>query len=277
MTIERIDARFAALRNEGRAAFVAYVMGGDPDAETSLAILAGLAPAGADLIELGMPFSDPMADGPPIQRAARRALAGGMTTRGVLELAARFRATDTATPVVLMGYLNPILNHGFDAFAEAAAAAGVDGLIVVDCPPEEADPLADALEAQSLALIRLVTPTTDQARLVVVARRTRGFLYYVSVAGVTGAGEADAEAIAPAVARARAASGLPVAVGFGIRTPERAAMVARVADAAVVGSALVDRVGEAIAQNRDPVSKLLDTAAGLAQAVRSARVAPVVE
>ncbi len=268
----RIDARFAALRHEGRAAFVAYVMAGDPDAETSFAILEGLPAAGADLVELGMPFSDPMADGPPIQRAARRALAGDMTTAGVLNLAARFREIDTTTPIVLMGYLNPILSQGFDAFARAAAAAGVDGLIVIDCPPEEAGPLADALEAQDMALIRLATPTTDEARLAVVARRTRGFLYYVSVAGVTGAEEADAEAVAPAVARARAACGLPVAVGFGIRTPERAAAVARVAEAVVVGSALVDCVDEAIAQNRDPVSKLLATAAELAKAVRSARL-----
>ena len=272
MTVQRIDARFAALNRERRAAFIAYVMAGDPDAETSLAILEGLPAAGADLIELGMPFSDPMADGPPIQRAARRALVGGMTLDGVLALAARFRETDAAIPIVLMGYLNPILTAGFDAFARAAAAAGVDGLIVVDCPPEESGPLADALDAQGLALIRLATPTTDEARLAVVARRTRGFLYYVSVAGVTGAREADAEAIAPAVARARAACGLPIAVGFGIRTPDRAAAVARVADAVVVGSALVDCIGEAIAQNRDPVSKLLDTAAKLAQAVRSARV-----
>ena len=271
MTGGRIEARFAALKDQGRAAFVAYVMAGDPDAETSLAILEGLPAAGADLIELGIPFSDPMADGPPIQRAARRALTGGMTLDGVLTLAARFRGTDGATPIVLMGYLNPILNRGFDAFARAAAAAGVDGLIAVDCPPEEAGPLADALDAQGLALIRLATPTTDAARLAIVARRTRGFLYYVSVAGVTGAREADAEAIAPQVARARAACGLPIAVGFGIRTPERAAAVARVADAVVVGSALVNLIDEAIAQNRDPVSKLLDTAAKLAQAVRSAR------
>ncbi|MEO8926318.1 MAG: tryptophan synthase subunit alpha [Caulobacteraceae bacterium] len=272
MTLQRIDTRFAALKGDGRAAFIAYVMAGDPDIETSFAILKGLPAAGADLIELGLPFSDPMADGPPIQRAARRALTAGMTTGGVLDLVARFREADSATPVVLMGYLNPILSLGFEAFAARAAAAGVDGLIVVDCPPEEAGPLAHALEAQSVALIRLATPTTDAARLAVVAAGTRGFLYYVSVAGVTGEREADAEAIAPAVARARAASGLPVAVGFGIRTPERAAAVARVADAAVVGSALVDCIGEAIANNRDPVSKLLDTAAKLAKAVRSARV-----
>jgi len=271
LTVGRIDDRFAALRHEGRAAFVAYVMAGDPDAETSLAILEGLPAAGADLIELGMPFSDPMADGPPIQRAASRALSRGMTVDGVLELVAGFRGADVATPMVLMGYLNPIRNRGYPAFAAAAAAAGVDGLIVVDCPPEEAVPLAEALEDQDLALIRLATPTTDEARLAIVARGTRGFLYYVSVAGVTGVRAADALAIAPAVARARTACGLPVAVGFGIRDPERAAAVARVADAVVVGSALVDCIDQAIAQNRDPVSKLLDTAAQLAKAVRSAR------
>ena len=219
MTARRIDERFAALRGEGRAAFVAYVMAGDPDAETSLAILKGLPAAGADLIELGMPFSDPMADGPPIQRAALRALAGGMTMDGVLQLATCFREGDPATPIVLMGYLNPILTRGCQAFAAAAAAAGVDGLIVVDCPPEEAGPLADALDHEDLALIRLATPTTDEARLAVVARRTRGFLYYVSMAGVTGVGEADAGAIAPAVACVRAASGSILVVFCHGRSP----------------------------------------------------------
>jgi len=272
MSVARIDARFAALARENRAAFVAYIMAGDPDAETSLAILEGLPAAGADIIELGIPFSDPMADGPSIQRAAIQALKAGMTPRGVLDLARRFRERDAATPIILMGYLNPLLTHGLAAFARDAAAAGVDGLIVVDCPPEEADPLTDALEAEDLALIRLAAPTTDDARLAVVVRRTSGFVYYVSVAGVTGAKEADAEAVAPAVARVRAASGLPVAVGFGIRTPARAAEVARVADGAVVGSALVDQIAEAIAQNRDPVPKVLDTAAALAKAVRFARV-----
>jgi len=268
----RIQARFAELARKNQAGFIAYVMAGDPDAETALAILKGLPAAGADLIELGMPFSDPMADGPPIQRAALRALASGMTLDGVLDLARRFRLTDRVTPIVLMGYLNPIVSRGYDAFAAAAASAGIDGLIAVDCPPEEAGPLTDALEAEGLALIRLAAPTTDDARLAIVVRRTSGFVYYVSVAGVTGAKEADAAAVAPAVARVRAASGLPVAVGFGIRTPQRAAEVARVADAAVVGSALVDQIAEAIAQNRDPVPKVLDTAAALAKAVRSARV-----
>jgi tryptophan synthase alpha chain len=271
MSLSRIEARFAALAREGRAGFVAYVMAGDPDPEISLSILQGLPAAGADVIELGLPFSDPMADGPPIQRAAVRALAAGMTVEGVLDLARRFRAADEMTPLVLMGYLNPILNRGYAAFAQGAADAGVDGLIVVDCPPEEATPLADALDAVDIALIRLATPTTDAARMAVVARRSRGFLYYVSVAGVTGAREADATAIAPRVAVARAASGLPVAVGFGVRAPARAAEVARVADAVVVGSALVEEIAEALAHNRDPAAKLLETAARLAHAVRNAR------
>jgi tryptophan synthase alpha chain len=271
LTAPRIEARFAALAREGRAGFVAYVMAGDPDTETSLAILEGLAGAGADLIELGMPFSDPMADGPAIQRAAIRALAGGMTLTGVLALARRFRGGDAETPLVLMGYLNPLVTYGFARFAAAAAAAGVDGMIVVDCPPEEAGPLADALDAEDLALIRLAAPTSDDARLQIIAARTRGFIYYVSVAGVTGGKEADAGAVAPAVARVRAAGGLPVAVGFGIRTPERAAEVARIADAAVVGSALVEEIAGAIALKRDPAAKVLETVAQLANAVRSAR------
>jgi tryptophan synthase alpha chain len=212
-----------------------------------------------------------MADGPAIQRAALRALTAGMTLQGTLALARRFREDDATTPIVLMGYLNPILSYGLKAFATGAASAGVDGVIVVDCPPEEADPLLAAFDPAGLALIRLATPTTDDARMPTVVRRTSGFVYYVSVAGVTGVKAADAQTVAPAVARVRAASGLPVAVGFGIRTPEQAAAVARVADAAVVGTALVDASAEAVAQNRDPVAKVLETAAALAKAVRSAR------
>ncbi|HVN01606.1 MAG TPA: tryptophan synthase subunit alpha [Caulobacteraceae bacterium] len=271
MTVARLDARFAALKRQGRAGFVAYVMAGDPDAETSLRVLQGLPTAGADIIELGFPFSDPMADGPAVQRAALRALDRGMTLAGTLDLARRFRAGDAETPLVLMGYMNPILTFGIEAFAKAAAEAGVDGAIVVDCPPEEADPLLAAFDPTGLALIRLATPTTDDARLPTVVRRTSGFVYYVSVAGVTGVKAADASAVAPAVQRVRAASGLPVAVGFGIRTPDQAAAVARVADAAVVGSALVDAVADAVAQNRDPVAKVLETAGTLGKAVRSAR------
>ena len=271
MTVARIDARFAALKREGRAGFVAYVMAGDPDADTSFKILEGLPKAGADVIELGFPFSDPMADGPSVQRAALRALSAGMTLAGTLDLVRRFRASDAETPIVLMGYLNPILSMGVGEFAREANLAGADGVIIVDCPPEEAGPVLAAFEPQGLALIRLATPTTDVARLPVVVRRTTGFVYYVSVAGVTGVKAADAAAIAPAVERVRAASGLPVAVGFGIRTPEQARAVARVADAAVVGSALVDAVAEAHAQNRDPVAKVLETVRALAMAVRSAR------
>jgi tryptophan synthase alpha chain len=271
LTVARLDARFAALKRQARAGFVAYVMAGDPDAETSLAILQGLPAAGADIIELGFPFSDPMADGPAIQRAALRALDKGMTLTGTLDLARRFRAVDSATPLVLMGYLNPILSLGLERFATDASAAGVDGVIIVDCPPEEADPVLAAFDPAGLALVRLATPTTDAARLPVVVRRTTGFVYYVSVAGVTGVKAADAQTIAPAVERVRKASGLPVAVGFGIRTPNQAAAVAKVADAAVVGSALVDAVADALAQNRDPVAKVLETARGLAMAVRSAR------
>ena len=272
MTKARIDARFAALKAEGRAAFVAYVMAGDPDAATAAAILKGLPAAGADLIELGFPFSDPMAEGPPIQRAAQRALGKGMTLAGTLDLVRGFRSGDTTTPLILMGYMNPLVTWGFKAFANAAADAGVDGLIVVDCPPEEAEPLADALDAAGVSLIRLATPTTDDARLKVVAKRTSGFVYYVSVAGVTGVKEADAAAVAPHVERVRKASGLPVAVGFGIKTPERAAAIARVADAVVVGSALVDEVAEAVDMNEDVTVRVLSKVERLAKAVRSARV-----
>lgn len=272
----RIQARFADLARRNRAGFVAYVMAGDPDPDTALAILRGLPAAGADIIELGMPFSDPMADGPPIQRAALRALASGMTLDGVFDLVRRFRRSDAATPIVLMGYLNPIVSLGYAAFAERAAAAGVDGVIAVDCPPEEADPLADVLDREGVDLIRLATPTTDDARLAVVARRTRGFVYYVSVAGVTGVKAAVAADVAPAVARVRAASGLPVAVGFGIRTPAQAAAIARVADAAVAGSVLVDAIAAATAEGGDIAGRVLATAAALADAIGSARL-PVEE
>ena len=271
MTKARIDARFAALKAEGRAAFVPYVMAGDPDAATALAILKGLPAAGADLVEVGFPFSDPMAEGPPIQRAAQRALAKGMTLKGTLDLIRAFRDGDQETPVILMGYMNPLVSWGFEAFARDAAAAGADGMIVVDCPPEEADPLADALEANGMALIFLTTPTTDDKRLPTVIRRASGFVYYVSVAGVTGVKEADAQAVAPNVERIRKASGLPVAVGFGIKTPERASAIAQVADAVVVGSALVDEVAEAVDLNEDVTTRVLSKVESLAKAVQVAR------
>jgi tryptophan synthase alpha chain len=214
-----------------------------------------------------------MAEGPPIQRASLRALKAGTKLADVLGLVRRFRAEDAATPIVLMGYLNPLLTFGFERFANEAKAAGVDGLIVVDCPPEEADPLADELDKAGISLIRLATPTTDDRRLPTVVRRTSGFVYYVSVAGVTGVKEADAASVAPAVERVRKASGLPVAVGFGIKTPDRAAEVARIADAVVVGSALVDEIAAALSANRSPTAKVLERAAALSEAVRSARVA----
>ncbi len=271
MTTARIDARFAALKAEGRAGFVAYVMAGDPDRDQALEILKGLPAAGADIIELGFPFSDPMAEGPPIQRAALRGMAAGLTLRGTMDLARAFRESDADTPVILMGYLNPIETLGYDAFAARAAECGVDGVIIVDCPPEEAGPLADALDAQSLSLIRLATPTSDDARLKVIAERTSGFVYYVSVAGVTGVKEAEARSVAPAVERVRKASGLPVAVGFGVKTPERAVEIARVADAVVAGSVLVDEVAAALAANESPRDRVLAKVKALGDAVRGAR------
>jgi tryptophan synthase alpha chain len=271
----RIEKRFAALKAEGRAAFVPYVMAGDPDAATALAILKGLPAAGADLIEVGFPFSDPMAEGPPIQRAAQRALSKGMTLTATLGAIRAFREGDADTPIILMGYTNPLVTWGYEAFARDAAAAGVDGLIIVDLPPEEADELADALDANDISLIRLATPTTDDKRLPVVVRRTSGFVYYVSVAGVTGVKEADAAAVAPHVERVRKASGLPVAVGFGIKTPERAEAIAKVADAVVVGSALVDEVAEAVDLNEDVTGRVLLKVSSLAKAVRFARRVPV--
>jgi tryptophan synthase alpha chain len=271
MTTERLDNCFARLKAEGRAAFVAYVMAGDPDPDTAFRIMSGLPGAGADIIELGMPFSDPMAEGPPIQRAAQRSLAQGFSLAKTLEVARRFRQADQTTPIVLMGYLNPVLSCGYARFAREAAESGVDGLIVVDCPPEEADPLADELDKAGVSLVRLATPTTDDKRLPTVLRRTSGFVYYVSVAGVTGVKEADAEAIRPAVERVKAASKLPVAVGFGVRTPERAAAVAKIADAVVVGSALVDEIAAALEAGQDAAPKVLARAEGLAQAVHDSR------
>ena len=276
MTTARIDARFSALKTAGRAGFVAYVMAGDPTRDQALEILRGLPAAGADIIELGFPFSDPMAEGPPIQRAALRGLKAGLTLKGTLDLARAFRQGEADTPLILMGYLNPIESYGHEAFARDAAAAGVDGVIVVDCPPEEAGPLSDALDAAQVSLIRLATPTSDDARLKRIAERTSGFVYYVSVAGVTGVKEANAGSVAPAVKRVREASGLPVAVGFGIKTPDRAAEVARVADAVVAGSVLVDEVAAALSENADPVRRVLDRVKTLGDAVRGARAAETV-
>jgi tryptophan synthase alpha chain len=238
----RIEAKFAALKAEGRKAFVAYVMAGDPDHDRSREILLGLPAAGVDVIELGMPFTDPMADGPTIQLAGQRALAGGQTMDRTLQMVRDLRAVDSTTPVVLMGYYNPIYSRGVDRFLAEAKAAGVDGLIVVDLPPEEDAELCLPARAAGLNFIRLATPTTDDARLPKVLQNTSGFVYYVSITGITGAAAARAAEVAPEVARIKAATELPVVVGFGIRTPEAARDIARVADGCVVGSAIVAEI-----------------------------------
>jgi tryptophan synthase alpha chain len=240
MTTERIRARFEKVKSEGRAALVTYLMAGDPDLEASFEALCALRNNGADIIELGAPFTDPMADGPSIQRAALRALANKVTLADVLALASRFREIDTETPLILMGYANPISRMGYDVFARAAAQAGLDGSIIVDLPPEEDRPLREAYQVHNLSTIRLATPTTDEARMASIAEGASGFLYYVAVAGVTGSGAAAPEDIRPGVEMARRISGLPVCVGFGIRTGVQAAEMAKIADGVVVGSALVD-------------------------------------
>jgi tryptophan synthase alpha chain len=239
----RIDAKFAELKAANKKAFVSYVMAGDPDFDTSLEIVRGLPGAGVDIIELGVPFTDPMADGPTIQLAGQRALEGGMTLSRTLELAATFRETDDTTPIVLMGYYNPIYSRGVDKFLADAKAAGIDGLIVVDLPPEEDIELCIPAQAAGLNFIRLATPTTDEARLPRVLQNTSGFVYYVSINGITGAAEAQATNVGPEVARIQKASGLPVIVGFGVNTPEKAEAIASVSDGAVVGSAIVAKIG----------------------------------
>lgn len=266
---DRLSARFAACRAQGRAALVTFVTAGDPDPATSAAVLAALPSAGADVIELGMPFTDPMADGPAIQAGNLRALGEGMRLKDLLAMVATFRETDQTTPVVLMGYFNPILAYGCARFAAEARAAGIDGAIIVDLPPEEADELQPDLAREGLHLIRLATPTTDAARLPRVLEGASGFLYYVAVAGVTGANAATADDIAAAVTRLKAATDLPIAVGFGIRTPEQAAAVAAHADAVVVGSAIVDAIGiAAAARANDTPDRVAGLVSGLAAAVR---------
>jgi len=242
--MSRIDVRFARLKSEGRRAFISFVMAGDPNYETSLEILRGLPDAGVDLIELGMPFTDPMADGPSIQRAGQRALEAGQTMARTLEMVRAFREEDALTPVILMGYYNPIYSMGVDAFLRAAKEAGVDGLIVVDLPPEEDDELCLPANKAGLNFIRLATPTTDDRRLPKVLQNTSGFVYYVSITGITGAAAARSGEVGPEVARIKAQTSLPVCVGFGVRTPENAADIASVADGVVVGSAIVDRIGK---------------------------------
>jgi len=261
----RIDRQFARLKAERKKAFVTYIMAGDPDFETSLAVMKGLPAAGVDIIELGLPFTDPMADGPTIQLAGQRALEGGQTLARTLAMAAEFRKTDQTTPIVLMGYYNPIYSRGVDRFLQDAVAAGVDGLIVVDLPPEEDDELCLPAQAAGLNFIRLATPTTDAKRLPKVLTNTSGFVYYVSITGITGAGAAAAGDVGPEVARIKAATDLPVIVGFGITTPEAAAAIAGVADGCVVGSAIVNEIGAG-----KPVQDVLDFVARLAAGAHSA-------
>ena len=265
----RLASRLTTLRAQSRAALVVYVMASDPNFDVCLDILRGLPAAGADIIELGFPFSDPMADGPSIQRAGQRALKAGGSLKQTLELAGRFRAHDADTPLILMGYANPIEQMGYGAFARAMADAGADGAIVVDLPPEEDAPLRAAFAPLGLSIIRLATPTSDDKRLVKVLDGASGFLYYVSVAGVTGANAARNEEIRTAVARLKRATELPIAVGFGVRGPEAARAIAAIADAVVVGSAFVDEI--AAGPPEQAVERVLRKVRLLSEAVRSAR------
>ncbi|MGD9783467.1 MAG: tryptophan synthase subunit alpha [Hyphomicrobiaceae bacterium] len=272
MTQSRIDRRFASLKAEGRAGLVTFVSAGDPDPETSRAILAGLPDAGADVIELGMPFSDPMADGPAIQASSLRALKAGQKMAKTLDIVRKFRESDTHTPIVLMGYYNPIYVYGSERFVADAAAAGVDGLIVVDVPPEADDELCLPAIAAGLNFIRLATPTTDDRRLPVVLTNTSGFVYYVSITGITGAAAPRIDSVQSHVRRIKRATDLPVAVGFGVRSPAQAREIAGVADAVVVGSALVteiekslDSAGRATSQT---VPAVLDLVKSLSAALR---------
>ena len=273
----RIDTRFAELKKEGRAAFVTFVMCGDPDLATSLEIIKALPNAGADVIELGMPFTDPMADGPAIQAAGLRALKAGMTLKKTLQVVRDFRAGDNVTPIVLMGYYNPIYIYGVDKFLADAKSAGVDGLIIVDLPPEEDTELCIPAMKAGLNFIRLATPTTDDKRLPAVLANTSGFVYYVSITGITGSAAADTTQVSEAVARIKRHTQLPVCVGFGIRTPEAARGIAQAANGAVVGSALIDALratldseGRATAKT---VPAVADLASALAQGVRGAKQA----
>ena len=277
MSETRIARRFATLKAQGRAGLVTYLSCGDPDAETFSRVLGGLPKAGADLIEVGVPFSDPMADGPAIQAAGLRALNAGMTLAKTIEIVRAFRHGDAETPIVLMGYYNPIYRYGAERFCRDAKAAGVDGLITVDLPPEEDEELHAPARAAGIDLVSLTAPTSDDRRLPVVLRRATGFVYHVSIAGITGTKSPSIADVAKAVARIRRHTPLPVAVGFGIKTPEQAADVARVADAAVVGTALVQRVASFLDENNRAkfglVDEVLADVAALARGVRGARQA----
>jgi len=273
--VGRIDAKFAALKQEGRAGLGVFITAGDPDPATSAALLKGLPGAGADMIEFGMPFTDPMADGPAIQESSQRALKGGMTLKGTLELVRGFRGGDQTTPIILMGYYNPIYSYGVDAFIDDALAAGADGLIIVDLPPEEDDELCIPALKRGLGFIRLATPTTDDKRLPKVLTNTAGFVYYVAIAGITGTASAAADAITGAVERLKRHTELPVCVGFGIKTPQQAADVAKVADGAIVGTAVVNCIKDSLdaggKASDSTVSATLDFVRSLADGVRGAR------
>jgi tryptophan synthase alpha chain len=273
----RIDARFAELARQGRSAFVTFLMAGDPDPKTSLDILKALPKAGADVIEIGMPFTDPMADGPSIQAAGLRALKAGMTLKKTLEMVRGFRKDDNTTPLVLMGYYNPIYIYGVDKFLIDAKAAGVDGLIIVDLPPEEDTELCIPAMKAGLNFIRLATPTTDDKRLPAVLANTSGFVYYVSITGITGSGSADSSVVGAAVARIKRHTKLPVCVGFGIRTPDAARAIAENANGAVVGTALVDALRASLdSEGRatpKTVGAVADLASALAQGVKGAKQA----
>jgi tryptophan synthase alpha chain len=268
----RIAVRFAALKSQGRGALIPFLEAWDPDEATSMALLRGMPEAGADLIEIGMPFTDPMADGPIIQAAGKRGLAAGVKVADVLTMVRDFRLSDQATPIVLMGYLNPILSYGPERFCGDAAASGVDGLIIVDLPTEEADLLLPCSNANGLDFIRLVAPTTDDKRLPHVLNGSSGFVYYVSITGITGTRSATSEHLEQAIPRLRRATSLPIAIGFGVRTPEQAGTASHVADAAVVASALIDTLAANLDANGKAlpgaVEKVLDQVRGLAAAVR---------
>jgi len=270
----RIDARFAELKKQGRSAFITFLMGGDPDPKTSLEIIKALPKAGADIIEIGMPFTDPMADGPAIQAAGLRALKAGMTLKKTLAMVREFRKADDTTPLVLMGYYNPIYIHGVDKFLTDAKSAGIDGLIVVDLPPEEDSELCLPAMKAGLNFIRLATPTTDDKRLPAVLANTSGFVYYVSITGITGSASADSAAVGQAVARIKRHTKLPVCVGFGIRTPLAARAIAQNADGTVVGTALVDALRASLDGEGNATAGTVEAVAGvvssLAQGVRGA-------
>jgi len=270
--VSRIARRFAELHREGRGALIPFLEAWDPDAATSTALLRGLPGAGADLIEIGIPFTDPMADGPIIQAAGKRALGAGATVANVLAMVRDFRQEDAAIPVILMRYLNPVLAYGVERFCEDASAAGVDGLIMVDLPTEEADMLVPQASAHGIDIIRLVAPTTDDARLPLVLDGSSGFVYYVSITGITGTRSTTAEHLAGAIPRIRRATKLPIAVGFGVRSPAQAAEAVRVADAAVVGSAICSTIAANLGKP-ELVRTVLEQVRELAAGVRSARVA----